>query len=181
MEFVVALYPLASLWRLQNCVPIKIIDHRVLISSKYYLLEREEDALVWVSEYPAHFANETSTWNYIINVARRENRGPAAGPALQSILARLDAPLLSTGASPSSSSALATLSDPVEPTPVPLAAPPAVAVKPPMIVGGPQPAGYVLAGQNQGMPLWVESSLVSASVMHARMDVQPGNVMGSQE
>ena len=30
MEFVVALYPLASLWRLQNCVPIKIIDHRVI-------------------------------------------------------------------------------------------------------------------------------------------------------
>ena len=27
MEFVVALYPLASLWRLPNCVPIKIIDH----------------------------------------------------------------------------------------------------------------------------------------------------------
>ena len=27
MEFVVALYPLESLWRLQNCVPTKIIDH----------------------------------------------------------------------------------------------------------------------------------------------------------
>ena len=28
MEFVVAHYPLASLWRLQNFVPRKVIDHQ---------------------------------------------------------------------------------------------------------------------------------------------------------
>ena len=252
-----------------------------------------------VAEYPVHFANETSTWNYIIDVARRENRGPASAPAgrsralqqlaelaqagvgaddvdfnelfhqnfaaaglppayhdggglhalrnvgfcwrcgskdhhrsscpqpasqnerdgmpiaswmvrptsssasspspapslaplsavqarldrqdtlLQSILARLDAVQVSTGAAPSSS--LAALSAPVDPTPAPVVEPPAAAGEPPMIVGGPQPAGYVLAGQNQGMPLWVEASLLAASIMPARADVQPGNVMGSQE
>lgn len=45
-----------------------------------------------------------------------------------------------------------------------------VAPSPPMIMGGPQPAGYVLTGTNQGLPLWVEASIVDASVMH-----QPGN------
>ncbi len=104
---------------------------------------------------------------------------------LQSILARLDAPPPSTGvalsSAPSSSPALAALSGRAEPTPTTVAVSPAVAVEPPMIMGGPQPAGYVLAGQNQGMPLWVASSLLAASVMHARTDVQPGNVMGSQE
>ena len=44
---------------------------------------------------------------------------------------------------------------------------------PPMIVGGPQPAGYVLAGHNQGMPLWVQDSLLVASIMH---DVDSGPV-----
>ena len=98
---------------------------------------------------------------------------------LQSILARLDAVQVSTGAAPSSS--LAALSAPVDPTPAPVVEPPAAAGEPPMIVGGPQPAGYVLAGQNQGMPLWVEASLLAASIMPARADVQPGNAMGSQE
>lgn len=100
---------------------------------------------------------------------------------LQSILARLDAVPLSIGAAPSSSPALVPLSAPVEPTPPTVATPSAVAVEPPMIVGGPQPAGYVLAGQNQGMPLWVESSLLAASVMHARMDDHSGNAVGSQQ
>ena len=50
--------------------------------------------------------------------------------------------------------------------PMPVAAPPTVAdMDPPMIVGGPQPADYVLAGHNQGMPLWVQSSVLAASIM----------------
>ena len=37
MEFVVALYPLAFLWRLQNCVPIKISDHLQVSENDDYL------------------------------------------------------------------------------------------------------------------------------------------------
>ena len=40
----------------------------------------------------------------------------------------------------------------------------------PMIVGGPQPAGYVLAGHNQGMSLWVQDCLMAASIMHAHAE-----------
>ena len=77
---------------------------------------------------------------------------------LHSILARLD----DISASP----ALAVVTGPAPPSTSSVAASSA-ASGPPMIVGGPQPAGYTLAGQNQGMPLWVQASLLTASVMHA--------------
>ena len=47
----------------------------------------------------------------------------------------------------------------------------------PMIMGGPQPAGYVFAGQNQGLPLWVTPSVIEASVMVAPSE----NGAGSNE
>lgn len=47
----------------------------------------------------------------------------------------------------------------------------------PMIMGGPQPAGYVFAGQNQGLPLWVTPSIIEASVMMAPSE----NGAGSSE
>ena len=96
------------------------------------------------------------------------------GGLLHSLLARLDA--LSLPPASPSSQALAMMAAPTNASASSLVG---AASGPPMIVGGPQPVGYVLAGQNQGMPWWVEVSLLTASIMSPASDPAIGPVSGA--